>query len=841
MSYGEPGAELRFDFHTACLSGNNGEGKSALLDAMTWALWGKARNDRLAADDVVRLGADEATVSFDFGVGEALYRVVRRRHRKRGAALDLLVSDTGEFRPLTSHTQRDTQAVINDLLRMDYETFLNSAFLAQGRADEFTRQTPAERKRLLGEILGLSQYERLETLARQNSREAAMRSEHEKRECERIEREVEEEPKYREEFERLTRSLAESEEAARQAESVLGEARKHFAALEQASSRLKEAEARVARLQQDEQRLAQQIESFKARIEAHNGVIARRQEILAGFASYQEARARLAEFDRKQTSAAEIEKRRSETAHKIDLERQQLLAQAQALEQRLSELSALAARLPEIHAEAEKVRSQAQSLEQTCEQAERTSQEVADLKTRLALLNQQSERLNSEQPALSQKMEMLGQAEARCPLCRQALSEEDKARLVQEMTAQQQDMQRQAAENEGSRRAVAGQLTELDKRLRQFQAALKPLPTLQRQLGELERRLHEAEQAKAQMAEFQSGVAQLKATLERGEFAHEQRAALQALERESAAVGYDPEEHRAARQKATELEKFAEQARALEQAEKDLPKDRSVLEQMQASHESSQQAMRDAEKDSKDLREQARQLPQARARMEASAKQAEAAQRERTRLAAEVAARRERLDRLKALRDELAQRRKDLRQAETDAVIWGDLAVAFSKDGIQALVIENVVPQLEQDANDLLDRLTDGRMHLAIRTEKPVKSRGTTAETLEIHISDELGERKYESYSGGEAFRINFAIRVALARLLAQRAGAKLQTLIVDEGFGTQDADARDRLIEAIRTIGPDFEKILVVTHIEEMKEAFPHRIVVTKDENGSRLQQITS
>ena len=47
-------------------------------------------------------------------------------------------------------------------------------------------------------------------------------------------------------------------------------------------------------------------------------------------------------------------------------------------------------------------------------------------------------------------------------------------------------------------------------------------------------------------------------------------------------------------------------------------------------------------------------------------------------------------------------------------------------------------------------------------------------ETLEIYISDEVGTRNYELYSGGEAFRVNFALRLALSRLLARRAGSKL-------------------------------------------------------------------
>ena len=92
----------------------------------------------------------------------------------------------------------------------------------------------------------------------------------------------------------------------------------------------------------------------------------------------------------------------------------------------------------------------------------------------------------------------------------------------------------------------------------------------------------------------------------------------------------------------------------------------------------------------------------------------------------------------------------------------------------------------------------------------------------------------YELYSGGEAFRINFAIRVALSRLLSHRAGAKLQLLVIDEGFGTQDMMGREHLIETISSIKPDFKKILVITHIPELKDVFPTRIEITKDDQSS-------
>jgi DNA repair protein SbcC/Rad50 len=120
-------------------------------------------------------------------------------------------------------------------------------------------------------------------------------------------------------------------------------------------------------------------------------------------------------------------------------------------------------------------------------------------------------------------------------------------------------------------------------------------------------------------------------------------------------------------------------------------------------------------------------------------------------------------------------------------------------------------------------------MRLRLQTQRDKKT-GGVAETLDIQISDEQGTRPYETFSGGEAFRINFALRIALSRLLARRAGARLRTLVIDEGFGTQDAHGTQKLVEAIHAVEQDFAKVLIITHLEDLKNSFPARIEVEKD-----------
>jgi exonuclease SbcC len=193
--------------------------------------------------------------------------------------------------------------------------------------------------------------------------------------------------------------------------------------------------------------------------------------------------------------------------------------------------------------------------------------------------------------------------------------------------------------------------------------------------------------------------------------------------------------------------------------------------------------------------------------------------------------------------EDLKTRKKELSaQREEQAKLVGQykqLERAFGKDGVPALLIEQALPQIESKANELLDRLSGGTMSVRFATQAAFKDkkRDDLRETLDILISDSAGTRDYELYSGGEAFRVNFAIRLALSEVLSQRAGARLQTLVIDEGFGSQDALGRQRLIEAIKLVERDFAKILVVTHIEELKEAFPARIEVEKGERGSTVR----
>jgi DNA repair protein SbcC/Rad50 len=207
------------------------------------------------------------------------------------------------------------------------------------------------------------------------------------------------------------------------------------------------------------------------------------------------------------------------------------------------------------------------------------------------------------------------------------------------------------------------------------------------------------------------------------------------------------------------------------------------------------------------------------------------------------------LTQLNNIKEQLRSQEQQLITYQQQQKIYDELGKAFGKNGIQALVIENILPQLEAESNQILSKLSNNQFHVQFITQKATKSSRTKKasvksakfiDTLDIVIGDANGTRSYETYSGGEAFRINFSIRLALAKLLSQRAGTPLQMLIVDEGFGTQDREGCDRLISAINAISNDFACILAVTHMPQFREAFQTRIEIHKTNQGSQLQVIT-
>lgn len=157
------------------------------------------------------------------------------------------------------------------------------------------------------------------------------------------------------------------------------------------------------------------------------------------------------------------------------------------------------------------------------------------------------------------------------------------------------------------------------------------------------------------------------------------------------------------------------------------------------------------------------------------------------------------------------------------------------RDGVPAFLIENAVPEIEALANDVLERLSKGRLAVKLETQSETKS-GTVREVLKTVIFDGGHSRPYKTFSGAERFMVDMAIRVGMGKFLARRVGIKMETFVIDEGLSCLDDANREEIVGTIFSVAKDFEKVFVVTHITEVEEFFPERMYFRKTSAGSKV-----
>ncbi len=999
LSYGDQVAPLEFDgLRMACLSGPNGHGKSALLEAITWALWGEARKSGGAGKahrGIVRAGTTEAWVVFDFDHQETRYRV-RRGYQatRRGGrpSLDLWQWDPagGQYRLMTCPSAAETEQRIVRLLRMDYDTFVNSAFIRQGRADEFTQRPPAERKQVLAEILGLSRYDRLRELARghrfeldrrltaqtvaadkldgelaesagaadklaevaagvaehsqavarldaeararrdalaadEARRQQIARLEHSQRQAERHLAELDEDRAAREaEAEQLAELLA-ARDALLQQESrrIALEARRgeldaalvRRRELESERNRLKtEIDSRVREVTGDLRRADDEVKELEARLAEAEPWLAQREAIAARAAELEELRRRFGVLEAAEAEHRQLDERRQAAEARVQKVLGQLEAELARLQSERAALRERAERAPELAARMSEARELLHAAEAAEAAAAGVQRRLIELDGERRAMKDERDRRDRELQELADHETILESGGGQCPVCGQRLDAGLRSRLRIDYADQRREIEARLTELNQQGRDSKVEKATLSARLEELGQLKTAVKERAREVHRREQECAEAAAAGTELLRVDAAATELKARLGAGDYAGDDHRELRELRGAIAALGYDPEQRAALLRALNESRDTDQAVVALQQAERaaaaarealpaavrhrddlagQLAENRVAVDQraayerlggeleaigatederaavdaelaeladvprrlmraedahqkLPALRETVAELRRRAAERSQELRHLGDELaalrdglldrPSESAALE-SAESALSAGREtlaglvqeKGRLE-EIVARRERQ------REDLEALREGIRAAGHQVLLYGHLEDAFGRNGIPALIIENAVPEIESAANDILGRLTQWRMSLTVRLRRELQA-GGEKDTLDIDISDEMGTRGYESFSGGEAFRINFALRLALSQLLAKRAGARLRTLILDEGFGTQDEDGLELLVEAIHAVREQFDLVLVVSHMAALKERFANRIEVYKEpERGSQL-----
>ena len=830
--------------HVACLCGDNGHGKSALLDSITWALWGKARGK--VQDEMISYGADECRVELDFSSRDQSYRVIRSHarggKRRRGGASDLqlMVLDGEAPRSITGDMIRETQARIDQTIGMDYDTFVNSAFLVQGRADEFTNKTPAERKAVLSKILGLDTYDRLQIRARERNSWSENTAKVVESNVDRLRRELEQmvEPSHElVELETvlvtLNRDLADHQGVATVMRDQVVELRRRQEGQEELARRLVALSQEMEQFKLAKQAAQQQIMSYEKLLESATA-------IRQGATRLESARTTFSRLESAGHKFEDLERQRAIVSAAVDVKRTVLESQVKQLATEIdTRIAPKSQELEKLQVSQRELQALGTELEERQKSLSAERERLNGMAVLAGQLQRDLERSATEGRDLAAKKELLDGAngvDAVCPLCQTPLSEDGCQRLSETFEADIEAKRDEYRTISAQVKTLQAQTLELESSLpHQEQVLSQDHTNRQVSLKQLEQQIQDAKQAQTDLAESIPKLEGMRATLTDESFAAEESAQIKKLDAQIKELEYDPAVRQRVFQETIELQEFGQQEQLLNQAEASLPSAKEAAEQNSA------MVNRRGEEISQ-LQSQVAEAKQAQVDLAPLASKLTESERLERELRVKIQQSIERqgylrnqVERQEALTEEMKSELVRLNALQEEQSIYTELSTAFGRQGVQAMLIETVVPRLEDETNALLGRMTDNRMNVKLETQRERASgQGDPRETLEILVSDELGPRSYEMYSGGEAFRVNLALRIALSRVLAQRMGAPLPTLFIDEGFGTQDAVGRERILDVISAIGDDFEKVLVITHLEDLKEAFPVRIEVQKDESGS-------
>ena len=845
-SYREP-VEIDFSgFDLACISGPNGAGKSSLLDAITFALYGKAR---VQSEAIINTVSEKAEVSLDFEYEGQVYRVTRVNTRGKSSQVDLFIRNQTQddnaftWKSLTEHTIRETDAKIRNTLRLDYESFVNASFFLQGKADSFATKKPAERKDILSSILGLDQWELFRKAANDKSRQARNDVRIYERDVAMMQEEIETEDKLRSDRLLVESDLALVREKVTsrqtQLDLIKAEARLLANRMEQLDS-LKEQLARANDVVEKKQR---QIDQKRATLGQYQLKIDQAEQIEEAYQQLGRLKSHLSQMDKLSERYWPLERQRSQL-------QAQLEAQKQALENDLRELTIEKDELERSLAGFDDQQKKLTDLTEKINQIDEALSAGQDYEAQLQALREQAQTLEGNNGALRIQMEEIKQRTqkledaqgASCPMCGQDLSPSHREQLLDDFNSNGKILGDQYRLNKAEMNQLKGQIQDLESKLRQVQQLEKQRLSLQSSQALIKQTLDQLSQRKEN---WQSNKAarfeQLQKELAEDSFFPEKRLQLQQLDQDVLSLNFDPDAHNQARQQVQEAEpsETARQELQIARSNFDLLKQEVTTAEQELSHdiEFSRELNQKYDAEANSLAEaQAKTQDSHQAETELSnlREEQDVLNRQLGEIDQALAAIQNQRERQKRLYEQIDELNEKVRQ-------YSKLETAFGKDGVPAMLIEQALPELEDQANQLLLRLSDYTMSVRFNTQRAYKDtkRKDLMETLDIIISDGHGSRDYETYSGGEAFRINFAIRLALSRILAHRAGARLQTLVIDEGFGNQDAQGRQRLIEAINIVRPDFEKILIITHIDELKDYFSNRIEVSKTPSGSQAEVI--
>ncbi|HEX6040092.1 SMC family ATPase [Longimicrobium sp.] len=773
--------EITFRPGLTGIIGPNGAGKSTILEALAWGIYGasaaRGTNDTIRFS---RAGArSRVEVELAFALGGHEYRVQRSLY---GAEVYL----DGGAQPVASGVGGVT-SYLQSRVGMSREEFFNTYFTGQKELQFLAAMGPADRGRFLSQVLGYERLRRAQELVR--ARRNDLRSEIKGLRASLGDRDelVAALDAAQARVRGLRDALITAQRAVSEAVAAEQEVAPRWQAVQAARERHRELTHAIDTAERDRQSARRELERLEAELQA---VAAAEKELAPLRARLEELPEANAACERFSELARQEERRKALTRQLADLqaeleraaERREKLESAPELEKRYT-------------GELEQLREKRETVATTLD--EKKSAWLADKQDAFTKLSTYRDRA-AELKGQIAEIERLG-PEGICPTCGRPVGN-DYARLLDELqdqwTVLVQDGKWWAKRHE---------------QLEPKPDDVGELETLLRQLGEaVDDRARKLTRCQSALHELQQLTADMDAREGRRVEVRDELGAIPG--------GYDAKAHRAAEERLRELREVEKRAARLDETANRGPRLRTQLvpanEREAAAVKAADRAQgeRDALEFSEDAFAAVRDEHARRAEARRTAELGAAEAKGDVNTAEQV---------LQGAEHALAQydeRAQAVREHEADLHYHEELDEAYTH--LRQELNDQVRPELSEIASAFLAQLTDGRY-----TSMEID------ESYNLMVLDE-GEEK-PVISGGEEDIANLVLRLSLSQMIAERAGHPLSLLILDEVFGSLDVSRRDNVVQLLHHLEDRFEQVILITHIEGIRESLDQVLRVEYDERA--------
>lgn len=820
----------------AAVAGRNGAGKSSVFTlAPLFALFGD-KIKGLSMDDLVRKGAQEMAVTFMFEHHGKIYRVIRTRSVKGNGKSTLeLQEQVGEL--WVSHSAekiKDTEEVIRQLINLDAETFTASSMILQGKSNEFTAQTAGKRKDILQQILGLNVYDQLQEQARLKAAALYHEIEKAKDKLTELDERLKDKSSKESLLQQHEEQLKNTSDRISVLENELARTEEEVRQLTNKADRVNDMGVQIVTLLQEVEVLQAERETHSARLSRAEKILANETEILAKSSEFQNVKEQIVALE---AQLPELSRLVSEVSS-IEIQINKVQTEILPLSSKITTFESLLSNSKVISLKAAEFQSAVIDLEQT----EKIVNDWIEFDKKIVVYR---ERLNNEQVQIDTKERLLN-SEIEALLTKSAMLDDSNCIDVTQAACR---FLADAVEAKGNIADKQAELESISRDvLRELQLQINVLNDQQQVLGydpvahkELRERINQLRPLAEQAGQLEAKRELLDNLLEQQRKLKEQDSEL-------------TEKKLQVTNQMVSLQASLEPLNALKVTLGKLQAWANLKDQIVAQHEikaSANERLVAIDTDIALKNDRKRKLEAEQSLIAIEVIDLAFKRDSVTRLSTDINACRDQLGvlqtRIGGIQAEVATLVNDQQQYDRltselapKSLEWAryqTLIRAFGRDGIPALIIENAVPELERIANEILGQMSGGRHYVRFETQRELKSRDGVTETLDIIIGDWTAERPYETFSGGEQLRIDYAIRFALAELLALRAGSKIEWLTIDEGLGSQDAEHRSLVLESIKAVADRFKKVLVITHIEDAHSVFDQRIYFDRTDDGVIVQ----